>query len=129
MFKIIQKFFRNKAPSIENIVDCRLPQERHKNTLTPEETRRNLFLTKFTWNEKLTAGLVKMIEKKPLGVAARRELKKMMQYNYSKAGLRTLINNYEILDVTVATKEEKAQCEESFAFLNKVYSFVYLNQK
>lgn len=129
MFKIIQNFFRNKSPSIEHVVDCRLVDKRHKNTNTPEETRRSLFLAKFTWNEKLTAGLAKMIEKKPLGVAARRELKKMMQYNYSKAGLYTLINNYEILDIAVATKEEKAQCEKSSAFLNKVYSFVYLNQK
>jgi len=129
MFKIIQKFFRSKAPTIENVVDCRLVDERYKNTDAPEVTRRNLFLGKFTHNEKLTDGLIKIIEKKPLGVAARRELKKIMQYNYSKAGLYTLINNYEILDIAVATKEEKAQCEKSFAFLNKVYSFVYLNQK
>lgn len=129
MFKIIQNFFRSKSPSIEHIVDCRLVEERNKDTTTPEETRRSLFLTKFTRNEKLTDGLIKIIEKKPLGVTARRELKKIMQCNYSKAGLYTLINNYEILDITVATKEEKAQCEKSFTFLNKVYSFIYLNQK
>lgn len=115
MFAFIKKWFIKEKPSKELSAFERFELD----------LARKAFKPKFKYLHEKVFKLQMIIKRYPLETASKRSLKKVLEQQYSRYGMRKLIESYEGLDATVADKREMRIIKKDIEFLNMVNKKLY----